>query len=70
MPVVPYTTPASLSEADRSYLGDRISKGPAIAQLLEMGKLVNDPRQLAQKLDADSGDTGGDADYEATVIDD
>ena len=70
MPAVPYITSASLSESDREYLGDRVSKGAAIAQLLEMGKLVNDPRQLAQKLDADSADTGGDADYESAVIDD
>lgn len=70
MPTVPYVTPATLSEDDRAYLADRVSKGAAIAQLIEMGKLVNDPRQLAQKLDADAPDTGGDSDYEASVIDD
>jgi len=30
---------------------------------------MNDTRQIAQKLDLDAVDTGGDADYEATTID-
>lgn len=70
MPVVPYLKPEDLSESDREYLGDRLAKGPGISQFLEMGKLVNDPRQLAAKLDADAPDTGGDSDYESAVIDD
>jgi len=60
----------TITEDEREYLGQRIGKSPKISQMLLLGKLVNDPRELAQKLDADAPDTGGDSDYEASVIDD
>ena len=66
MASVPYTT--AYSEADREYLGNRIGKSPKISEVLQLGKLSNDVRQLAQKLDQDSGVT--DTNYEAATIDD
>ena len=51
MATVPYTT--TYTDADREYLGNRMAKSPAICQVLELGRLMNDTRQLAAALDAD-----------------
>lgn len=67
MSAVPYTT--VLSEADREYLGNRLSKSPKICELLEIGKLANDVRQLTQKLDTDGGLAQAGT-YETEVVDD
>lgn len=64
---VPYTRYEDLSDADKQYLGDRAAKSPAIGQLLKAGDLFVDLREVAAKLDLDTGVT--DTDYEATVID-
>jgi len=66
MPAVPYTT--SYTDEDLEYLGNRLGSSPAIAQLLGLGKVARDLRQLAAKLDQDTGVT--DADYVAATIDD
>lgn len=68
MAKVPYTRTETLTDADREYLALRSPMSPKAAQLLEMNKLVNDVRQIAQKLDTDPGVS--DTDYEATTIDD
>lgn len=67
MALVPYTT--TYSAADREYLGNRIGKSPKISEVLELGKLANDVRQLAQKLDTDTG-LAQQGTYESAVIND
>lgn len=76
MAQVPYTRTDTLTDADREYLAVRVSNGPAVAQLLGMGEIVTNQRQLVERLDLDTGladsavTTGNNADsYSQAVLD-
>jgi len=64
--IVPYTS--TYSNEDLDYLGKRLAKSPKISELLDLGKIRNDLRELAEKLDLDAGVS--DTDYTAEVVDD